>query len=116
MSRTRTITTAAVGLALAVPGAAAAQQDLRSPDARYGGPEPARMSADLVSPDARYGVPDGSNPVPVITIPRTRVVEIEQAGFEWGDAAIGGAATIAVLLTAGGLVLTVRPRRRAAAH
>lgn len=116
MSRTRTITTAAVGLALAVPCAAAAQDDHRSPDARYGWPEPASTSVDLVSPDARYGVPDGSTPAPVITIPRTRVVEIEHSGFEWGDAAIGGAAAVAVLLTAGGLVLTVRPRRRAAAH
>ena len=107
MSRTRTITTAAVGLALAAPGAAAAQ-DHRSPDARYGWPEPARMSADLVSPDARYGVPDGSTPAPVVTIPRTRVVEIDQSGFEWGDAAIGGAAAVAVFLTAGGLVLTLR--------
>ena len=116
MSRSRTITTAAVALALAVPGAAAAQDDLRAPDSRYGRPEPARIGSDLVSPDARYGVPDGSTPAPVVTIPRTRVVEIEQAGFEWGDAAIGGAAVAAVLLTAGGLVLTVRPRGRAAAH
>lgn len=116
MSRARTITTAAVGLALAVPGAAAAQNDHRSPDARYGWPEPASKSIDRVSPDARYGVPDGSTRVPVVTIPRTRVVEIEQTGFEWGDAAIGGAAAIAVFLTAGGLALTVRPRRSAATH
>jgi hypothetical protein len=116
MPRTSTLTTTAVALALAVPGAALAQDDHRSPDARYGFPEPASTSIDRVSPDARYGVPDGSTPAPVITIPRTRVVEIEQTGFEWGDAAIGGAAAIAVLLTAGGLVLTVRPRRRAAAH
>jgi hypothetical protein len=116
MSRTHTITTAAVGLALAVPGAAAAQDDHRSPDARYGWPEPARMSADRVSPDARYGVPDGSTPAPVVTIPRTRVVEIDQTGFEWGDAAIGGAAAVAVFLTAGGLVLTLRPRRRPVTH
>ena len=116
MSRTISLTTAAVGLALVVPGVAAAQEDHRSPDARYGWPEPAAQRIDLVSPDARYGVPDGSTPVPVVTIPRTRVVEIEQAGFEWGDAAIGGAAAVAVVLTAGGLVLTVRPRRRAATH
>jgi hypothetical protein len=116
MSRTRTITTVAVGLALAVPGAAAAKDDHRSPDARYGWPQTASTSIDRVSPDARYGVPDSSAPAPVITIPRTRVVEIEQAGFEWGDAAIGGAAAIAVFLTAGGLVLTVRPRRSAATH
>jgi hypothetical protein len=116
MSRTRAMTTAVVALALAVPGAAGAQQDHRSPDARDGWPKPASTSIDRVSPDARYGVPDGSTPAPVITIPRTRVVEIEQTGFEWGDAAIGGAAAVAVFLTAGGLVLTVRPRRRAATH
>jgi hypothetical protein len=116
MSRTSTLTTTAVALALAVPGAAAAQDDLRAPDARYGWPESAPASTDRVSPDARYGVPDGSTPAPVITIPRTRVVEIEQAGFDWSDAAIGGAAAVAVFLTAGGVVLTVRPRRRAAAH
>jgi hypothetical protein len=116
MSRTRAITTAVVALALTVPGAAAAHEDHRSPDVRYGGPQPASTSIDRVSPDARYGVPDGSTPAPVVTIPRTRVVEIGQTGFEWGDAAVGGAATVAVLLTAGGLVLTVRPRRRAATH
>ena len=116
MSRTRTITTAVAALALAVPGAAAAQDDHRSPDARYGWPKPAPASTDRVSPDARYGVPDGSTPTPVITIPRTRVVEVKQTGFEWGDAAIGSAAAVAVLLTAGGLALTIRPRRRAATH
>jgi hypothetical protein len=129
MSRTtRTITTAAVVLALAAPGAAVARPDQGeqptasttvdrvSPDARYGVPEPASTVIDRVSPDARYGEPDGSAPAPVVTIPRTRVVKVEQTGFEWGDAAIGGAATLALLLTAGGLVLTVRPRHRAAAH
>jgi hypothetical protein len=135
MSRTRTITTVVVALALAAPGVAAAQHDLRSPDARDGWPQPASKSIDRVSPDARdgwpqrsstsidrvspdarYGVPDGSTPAPVMTIPRTRVVEIEQTGFKWGDAAIGGAAAVALFLTAGALVLTVRPRRSAATH
>jgi hypothetical protein len=115
MSTTRTITAAvAVGMALAAPATALAQDDLRTPDSRYGRPAPVSKTIDLVSPDARYGVPDGTAKTPVITVPRTRVVEVPQSGFEWGDAAIGGAATLAVLLAAGGMVLTVRPRGTAA--
>jgi len=112
MSRIHTITpVAAVALALAAPGAAAANQDLRSPDARDGhrAAEPAKV--DLVSPDARYGVPEPGAAPSVVTIRNTRVVEVPQSGFEWGDAAIGGGATLAVVLAATGIALTVRPRR-----
>jgi len=70
-------------------------------------------SNPVVSVGTILGVPGirdavRSTPAPVVTIPRTRVVEIDQTGFEWGDAAIGGAAAVAVFLTAGGLVLTLR--------
>jgi hypothetical protein len=107
MSRTTTITATAVAFALAIPGAAGAQ-DLRNPDQRY----PDVTYQDYRNADRR----DESAPAHVITIPRTRVVEVEQTGFEWGDAAIGGAGAVAALLAAGGLILTIRPRRGAAAH
>jgi hypothetical protein len=113
MFRTRTITpVAVVALALAAPGADA-RPDLRSPDAIDRAAAPAKV--DLVSPDARYGVPQRDSRAPsVVTIRNTRVVEVPQGGFEWGDAAIGGGATVALLLTATGIALTVRPRRSSA--
>jgi hypothetical protein len=132
MSRIHSIApVAAVALALAVPGTAGAQQDLRSPDARDGLPAPAKIDlvspdardgmrtpaparGDLVSPDARYGVPSPAAVPPSVTIPRMRVVEVPRSGFEWGDAAIGGAATLAFVLAATGFALTARPRRTAA--
>ena len=134
MLRIRTITpVAAVALALAAPGAAAAGQDLRAPDAVDGHrTAPAVPSQDLrspdavdghraapaakvdrVSPDARYGVPEPGAPS-VVTIRQTRVVEAPRSGFEWGDAAIGGGAMLALVLAATGIVLTVRPRRSVA--
>ena len=113
MSRFHRITpVAAVALALAAPGAAAGSQDLRSPDARDSHRAAPPAKVDLVSPDARYGVPEPGAAAPsVVTIRHTRVVEVPQSGFEWGDAAIGGGATLAVVLAATGIALTVRPRR-----
>ena len=112
MFRMHTITpVAAVALALAAPGAPAGSQDLRSPDAR----EPQRTSepakVDLVTPDARYGVPKPGAVPSVVTIRQTRIVEVPESGFEWGDAAIGGGAALALVLAATGIALTVRPRR-----
>ena len=66
-------------------------------------------SGDRRAPDRVGGIP-ADNPV----VPVTRVVEVPQTGFEWGDAAIGGAATLALILVLAGGAMTVRPRRNAA--
>jgi hypothetical protein len=89
-----------------------AKQNLVSPDVRFGEPESTKQN--LVSPDARYGVPDGKSTPQVVTIPKTRIVEVPATGFEWTDAVIGGGATLALVLAASGIAITVRPRRQAA--
>jgi hypothetical protein len=115
-------------LALAVPGAAAevpdaswpymhsrapqpAKVDLRSPDAVDGITKPEPTGIDLRTPDAQVGVRDVTDVAPVRG---TRVVVVPQPGFEWGDAAIGAGAILALVLAGGGLVLTVRQRRTTA--
>jgi hypothetical protein len=81
--------------------------DLVSPDARFGVPQPATDNVDRVTPDAR-----DQRRVNVPTVPHTRIVEVpSNNGFEWGDAAIGGGAALALVLVIGGGAMTVRPRR-----
>jgi hypothetical protein len=80
--------TAAVVVALCAPAAAQPQ--------------------DTSGSDARAGVPT-STPA----IPRIRIVQAPSTGFEWGDAAIGSAATLALILLAAGGAMTVRPGGRA---
>jgi predicted NBD/HSP70 family sugar kinase len=89
---------------------AATTQDRITPDARDAGRPAVSEQVDRVTPDAR----DAARPrihVPAPT--RTRIVEVPQAGFEWGDAAIGGAATLALVLLLAGLGMAMRPRRTA---
>jgi hypothetical protein len=86
-------------------------QDKVSPDVRDGWPRQTTPQVDKVSPDARYGVPDGSTPT---IVPQTRVVEVPATGFEWADAAVGGAAALALVLVITGGAIAVRPRRPAA--
>src|SRR5688500_14079493 len=90
--------------ALAFPAGAAAQQDLRSPDARDAARETLGQPAqDLRSPDARDAASDLA-PAPVessVTIVRT-----QGDGFDWGDAGIGAGGILAVLLLGtGGFML-----------
>ena len=76
--------------------AASPPQDLRSPDARAADRGPAVTAAESarVAPDAsRPSVSDG---------------------FEWGDAGIGAAATLALVGVAGGTLLLVGRRRHRA--
>jgi hypothetical protein len=94
---------AAIGAALCVPATATAG-DWSTTAAQ------AKPTTDFVSPDARDSA---RPPVQVPAPPRTRIVEVPQAGFEWGDAAIGGAATLALVLLLAGVGMTVRPRRTA---
>lgn len=113
---------ATVAAALCVPATAAADdwyktaaplnttQDRVTPDARDSGQPPVRTQVDRVTPDAR----DASRPVVQVPAPtRTRIVEVPQAGFEWGDAAIGGAATLALVLLLAGLGMGMRVHRTA---
>jgi hypothetical protein len=132
------IVVATIAASLCAPAAVqAGTVDLVSPDARYGEPQPAnthtsvgqaaapaRERVDLVTPDARDGVPrspqqidlvspDARDPMPANTpaVPRARVVEAPSSGFEWGDAAIGGGTTLALVLLVAGGVMAVRPGR-----
>jgi hypothetical protein len=130
MRRTHLITTAALVAACAVPAAAAAQgqdlrspdardaaaaakeqayQDLRSPDARDAATtsEP-RQYSDLRSPDARDA---GRTPVEV-RAPVVEIREVPGSGFDWGDAAIGAAGTLALFSIAAGLALLAGSHRR----
>jgi hypothetical protein len=99
----RVAATATIAAALCVPAAAAA-------DDWYETGTPAKATQDYLTPDARDS---GRPPVHVSALPRTRIVEVPQAGFEWGDAAIGGAATLALVLLVAGGGMTLRPRRTA---
>ncbi|HEY6758970.1 MAG TPA: hypothetical protein VI318_05745 [Baekduia sp.] len=138
----------ALALALAVPAAAGAQQDLRSPDARgnavaYPSEQsqsqtPASESSgsaqapDLRSPDAvdaAAQAPDLRSPdavdaaasqsstaastgtAAVAAVPATSAVQEASSGLEWGDAAIGAAGMLALILVViGGGMLAVRYR------
>ena len=114
----RVVLTAAALAAVAAPAAQArpvdvpqrsadTKVDLVSPDARHGVPQPATDKVDLVTPDAR-----DQRRVNVPTVPHTRIVEVpSNDGFEWGDAAIGGVAALALVLVISGGAMTVRPRR-----
>jgi hypothetical protein len=105
--------TRSIAIALAVGAAtapaAAAQQDLRSPDARDAALRHERTQ-DLRSPDAR----DAAAGRGIETAPIVEFVEVPQPnGFDWSDAALGAAAGIGlVLVGAGGAITTVRMRRR----
>jgi hypothetical protein len=74
-------------------------QDLRSPDARDAATA-ASVTQDLRSPDARDAgrPPAADTPTPVVEIR-----EIPASGFDWGDAAIGAAALLALIAIALGL-------------
>jgi hypothetical protein len=98
----RVVVAATVAAALCVPAAAAADDWFKTG-------APAKATQDRVTPDAR----DSARPtVRVVAPTRTRIVEVPRAGIEWGDAAIGGAATLALVLLLAGLGMSVRPRRR----
>ena len=104
----RFTTVAALAIALGAASPAAAQQDLRAPD-RQDAAEPA---PDLRAPDNRFGQPTGDTIVPVRTTPRVRIVEVPSSGFEWGDAGIGAAGTLAVVALGAGAGMAGAQRRR----
>jgi hypothetical protein len=106
---------------------AAAQQDLRSPDARDAALRPentqdlrsadareaarqAELPQDLRLPDTR----DGAEGRGLETAPIVEFVEVaETNGFDWADAGLGAAAGIGlVLVGVGGAMTSARLRRR----
>ena len=132
MLRARTITTlTALTAALTIPGAAFAQDQLspdardaatgyssstqvrpdpRSPDARDAatGYSPA-VGVDLRSPDARDAARNASPAQQFRVVP---VVSKSSHGFEWGDAGIGAAGMLAVVLAVSGFGVLAAHRRR----
>jgi hypothetical protein len=119
MIRHRLARSAALGLslvAIAAP-AAAAQQDLRSPDAS----DPARIAAapqtdpgqDRRSPDIRdYAEGRGAFDAPRVTVVKVPESVPSSGGLDWADAGIGAGATVGLMLLGLGGVLTVTHRRR----
>jgi hypothetical protein len=113
--------TAALGLAVAAIAApvAAAQQDLRSPDAVDAAQTALarghdQQAQDNRSPDAR----DAAQGRGTFTAPRVTVVKVAQptattsGGFDWGDAGIGAGGVLALVLIATGGALMVTHHRR----
>ncbi len=119
----RFTTTAAVAIALCAAAPAVARtQDLRSPDAveageakvpqiqDYRAPDavnPVEPTTDLRSPDNRFGQPTGGP-----AAARVRIVEVPSRGFGWGDAGIGAAAMLAVVMLAVGAGMAAMHLRR----
>jgi hypothetical protein len=123
MLRFHRFTLAAVALALCAGAPVAAQaQDLRSPDAAdasqpktpeiqdYRTPdaaEPVEPTTDLRAPDNRFGQPVVSAPPA-----RVRIVEVPSTGFGWGDAGIGAAGMLAIVMLGVGIAMTAAHHRR----
>ena len=117
--------TTAMAIAIAMPATAAAQkQDLRNPDRQFPAaqvqtqdlrnadrraPEPPAAGQDLRNADRRAPVPVDVTPVEA---PPVTTVELTGEGFDWGDAGIGAAGGIAVLVMLGALALAATHRRR----
>jgi hypothetical protein len=97
----------AIAALAAIPAVAAAQQDLRSPDARD-----AALTQDLRSPDARDAaagrLPGGSD---VVVVSAPGPVATSPGGFDWRAAAIGAGVAIGLVLIGTSAVLLLRRRR-----
>jgi hypothetical protein len=113
--------TAALGLAVAAIAApaAAAQQDLRSPDAVDAAQTALarghdQQAQDNRSPDARDAAQGrGTFTAPSVTVVKvTQPTETTSGGFDWGDAGIGAGGVLALVLIATGGALMVTHRRR----
>ena len=100
---------AALAIGAALAPAAAAQQDLRSPDTRDAA-ERAQHVQDLRMPDTQ----DSAAGRGLETAPVVEFVDAPSAdGFDWTDAAVGAAGALGVLLVGtGGAMTTARMRRR----
>jgi hypothetical protein len=116
-----TVATLAIALCASAPAVAQAQ-DLRSPDAIAAGQpkapqtqdyrtpdavDPVETTTDLRAPDNRVGQPTGT-PAPA----RVRIVEIPSTGFGWGDAGIGAAGMLGLVMLAVGIGMAGTHHRR----
>jgi hypothetical protein len=123
--RFTTTTAAAIAIALSAAAPAIAQdlrtpdavdaaskpkgtqaQDLRTPDA-IDASRPRTPTTDLRSPDAI----DAANPQTAPSPERVRIVEVPATGFAWGDAGIGAAAMLALVLVGMGVAMAGLHRR-----
>jgi hypothetical protein len=103
-----TIAIAIVVVAVVVPVAAAAVRTSTQPS------QPTPVQRVIAQERGRHGDPRifGTFPLPA---PQVEIVQVS-GGFDWGDAGVGGAATLAlVLLVAGGAALR-RASRSQEAH
>jgi hypothetical protein len=123
MLRFHRFTAAAIATALCAAAPAVTQaQDLRSPDAVDAGQPKApqiqdyrtpdaidrfEQTTDLRAPDNRVGQPSGG-PAPA----RVRIVEVPASGFGWGDAGIGAAGMLAVVMLGVGIAMATAHHRR----
>jgi hypothetical protein len=119
MNRFRLTRSAALGLTLAALAAptAAAQEDLRSPDAR----DAARAAElrqderlqDLRSPDARDAAEGrGSFNAPDVTVVKVSEPSSSAGGIDWADAGIGAGGLLGLILVAVGSTLVIAHRRQ----
>lgn len=115
-----TVATVAIALCASAP-AMAQEQDLRSPDAAAAGQSKAPQTQDYRSPDAvnpvgpaSVGVPVNRSAQPLVGAPpaRVRIVEVRSTGFGWGDAGIGAAGMLAVVMLGVGIAMAVTHHRR----
>ncbi|HEY1276953.1 MAG TPA: hypothetical protein VGF25_18755 [Thermoleophilaceae bacterium] len=116
MNRTRITRSAALGLALtalAAPTAVAQQQDLRSPDARdAAAAAEAQQRQDLRSPDTRDAAQGrGTFSAPEVTVVKMPESSPQGGGLDWGDAGIGAAGMLGLVLLAIGGTLAIVHRR-----
>ena len=114
MRHHRVTRSAAVGLALAALAASTAtaqQQDLRSPDTRDAA-RAAQTPRDLRSPDSR----DDAAGRGTFSAPQVTVVKVPQrapsaGGIDWGDAGIGAAAMLGLIVLGLGTTVALAHRR-----
>jgi hypothetical protein len=116
----------AITATAAIAPAAAAQQDLRSPDTRQAAMRPERVQ-DLRSPDAQDAARQAEAPQDLRspdtvdlaagrgpdTAPIVEFVEVaEPNGFDWADAGVGAGAGIGLVLIGAGTAMTAARMRR----
>jgi hypothetical protein len=111
MYRSRFIGKAGAVLAATLAIAPAAQANTNTPDNWDNRPAPNAMlgSQPQLLPDDSANRPA---PSALTTSPAIVVRPASASGFDWGDAAIGAAATLGFTLAAGGAAAGLRSRRR----